>query len=339
MSTNRLTWALVVVFFCASKALSEDMPLVNSGEIREAVTKSLAMIQKSTAEYRRQRSCFSCHHQTLPILTIAAAKTRGYEIDEEDLQAQLERTLTHLRRGRDRYLKGRGQGGRVDTAVMGLLALQAGKNKPDDTTAAVVEYLLLTDKSLDHWRGTSSRPPTQASDITRTAVALSALRTFGTKEQQERIAERTMNVKKWLLTVEAKDTEDRVSQLRALTDFDEKVKLKSLAGQLVKDQQADGGWAQKSDMKSDAYATGAVLVALLKAGEVAVRDEVYQRGLRFLLKAQLDDGSWHVQTRSKAFQKYFESGFPHGKDQFVSISTSCWATMALILASPPVDDE
>ena len=69
-----------------------------------------------------------------------------------------------------------------------------------------------------------------------------------------------------------------------------------------------------------------------------VTDEVYQRGLRFLLKAQLDDGSWHVQTRSKAFQKYFESGFPHGKDQFVSISASCWATMALILTSPPADD-
>jgi hypothetical protein len=30
-------------------------------------------------------------------------------------------------------------------------------------------------------------------------------------------------------------------------------------------------------------------------------------------------------------QPYFESGFPHGKSQFISSAATCWATMALTL--------
>jgi hypothetical protein len=45
-----------------------------------------------------------------------------------------------------------------------------------------------------------------------------------------------------------------------------------------------------------------------------------------------------VEIRSYPFQKYFESGFPYGHDQWISAATSSWATMALILTvEAPVD--
>ena len=50
----------------------------------------------------------------------------------------------------------------------------------------------------------------------------------------------------------------------------------------------------------------------------------------FLLKSQKADGSWLVESRSKPFQKYFETGFPHGVHQFVSTSATAWATIALL---------
>jgi squalene cyclase len=87
-------------------------------------------------------------------------------------------------------------------------------------------------------------------------------------------------------------------------------------------------------MTSDAYATGTALVALHRTGSFRTEDPTYQRGLQWLLKAQLSDGSWHVVSRAKPFQKYFESGYPHGKDQFISITAACWATTALALAWP-----
>ena len=46
-------------------------------------------------------------------------------------------------------------------------------------------------------------------------------------------------------------------------------------------------------------------------------------------KNQKDDGSWLVKTRSKPIQKFFDNGDPHGKNQFISISATSWATAAL----------
>ena len=104
--------------------------------------------------------------------------------------------------------------------------------------------------------------------------------------------------------------------------------------ELLKTQRADGGWAQLASLDSDAYATGTALVALHQAGGVATADPAYRNGLRFLLARQLDDGSWHVPTRSTPIQTYYESGYPHGEDQFISITAAGWATTALALALP-----
>jgi hypothetical protein len=54
-----------------------------------------------------------------------------------------------------------------------------------------------------------------------------------------------------------------------------------------------------------------------------------------LLKTQLEDGSWFVKSRSIPFQPFFESGFPHGHDQWISVAASNWATMALALSLAP----
>src|SRR5262249_15771206 len=104
---------------------------------------------------------------------------------------------------------------------------------------------------------------------------------------------------------------------------------------LVQSQREDGGWAQTETMASDAYATGTALVALRRAGGLPTTDPVYQRGVAFLLQHQQEDGSWFVHSRSKPFQTYYESGFPHEKDQFISMAASGWATTALALACLP----
>jgi hypothetical protein len=243
-----------------------------------------------------------------------------------------------LDRNRENYLKGQGQGGQVDTAGYALWTLEMGGWKPDRTTAAVAEYLLLYNKDLDHWRSTSNRPPSEASAFTVNYLAVRALQTFGTAEQKGRIDERIGAVRGWLAKTPTKDTEDRVFRLWALkrVGFEAK-KVQAAAQELIKRQRPDGGWAQLDKMKSDAYATGTTLVALHQAAGLATSDPVYQRGVKYLLTTQLEDGSWHVRSRSKPFQAYFESGFPHGKDQFISLAASGWATTALGLALPPAE--
>jgi hypothetical protein len=102
----------------------------------------------------------------------------------------------------------------------------------------------------------------------------------------------------------------------------------------VNQQREDGGWAQLPTLPSDAYATGLVLVALHEAGALRSDAPAYRRGIDFLLKTQLDDGSWYVRTRCFPALEFTSSGFAHGRSQFISAAATCWATMALVYTRP-----
>jgi hypothetical protein len=306
-------------------------------QIRAAVAKSLPLLEKSSTEYTVHRQCFSCHHQALPVLALSTAQGRGFPVSGDGLQKQLRFTADSLAKDEEKYRQGRGQGGQAHTAGYALLALELGGWKADTTTAAVAEYLLLRDKDLDHWRVTSRRPPSEVSSFTTTYLAIRGLRTFASPLQQERVLERVDRAQCWLVATPAKDTEDLVFRLGALklAGADDPI-VDGAVQDLLQTQRKNGGWAQTGALESDAYATGSALVMLHQAGGLAVSDPVYQRGLGFLVASQQADGSWHVRT---PFQTYFESGFPHAKDQFISSAASSWATTALALACPPVSQD
>ena len=108
--------------------------------------------------------------------------------------------------------------------------------------------------------------------------------------------------------------------------------MRQAASALIAQQHDDGGWSQIPTLASDAYATGQALTALAQTGMAKPSDPEYQKGVRFLLSAQLQDGSWYVRTRAVPVQPYFDSEFPHGQDQFISAAATNWATMALAFA-------
>ena len=131
-------------------------------------------------------------------------------------------------------------------------------------------------------------------------------------------------------------TDERALQLLGLTWAGVKPGhdvMRKRARELLAEQRSDGGWAQLPSLTSDAYATGQALVALKEAGALRVSDAAYTRGVQFLLNTQLEDGSWYVKSRAIAFQPYFESDFPHGADQWISVAATNWAAMALAPAA------
>ncbi|MCC2672082.1 MAG: Ankyrin repeat-like protein, partial [Armatimonadetes bacterium] len=103
---------------------------------------------------------------------------------------------------------------------------------------------------------------------------------------------------------------------------------------LLEDQRDDGGWSQLPGKGSDAYATGQVLIALHDGGGVPASHGAFSRGTVYLIITQQQDGSWRVPKRTPAAQQYFETSFPHGKDQFISVPGTAWATAALALSVP-----
>ncbi len=304
--------------------------------IRSAVSKSLPLLEAGIkGGMAKRKTCFTCHNGGLPVMALTAAHDRGFAVDTENLQKQLQFTSEILAKNRPNFLAGKGPGGAALTAGFALWTLEISGWKPDANTDAVAEYLLIFQKDLDHYKPQSVRPPSEGSNFTATFAALRGLKHFGTAAQKERIEARTALVKQWILKTPAKNTEDQVFRLWALRAADACADDISKATQaLLHAQCEDGGWSQLSDMKSDAYATATALVALHEPGGISVSDVKYRRGLQWLLSDQLPDGSWHVHTRSVPIQTYFESGYPHKEDQFISITAASWATTALISALP-----
>jgi hypothetical protein len=132
--------------------------------------------------------------------------------------------------------------------------------------------------------------------------------------------------------VEPRTTEDRSMQILGVTWAGHKAPSNRIQ-LLISKQRADGGWGQTDHLASDAYATGEALWALHESG-IGSADAAYRRGVDYLLRTQQETGEWHVTTRALGFQPYFQSGFPHDHDQWISQAGTAMATIALTFATP-----
>jgi N-acyl-D-amino-acid deacylase len=289
-------------------------------------------VEKAAANYPKHRQCFSCHHQTLPMLAMATARDRKLATDAELFKMQAEFTHKSFNDRVEPMKEGKGVGGMSMTVGYGLWTLDLADWKPDETTEAMVTFLLKNQKDDGHWTFQTNRPPMEESNVTSTVLAAYGMRKFATESQREAVEAAVDRATKWLEAASLESQEDRVMALwgthvlKFAPDKIEEARERVLAT-----QRDDGGWAQLSNMESDAYATGQTLYVLHAAGLPAT-DPLFRRGVAFLTKTQCDDGSWRVETRSKPIQVFFDNGDPHGEHQFISIPATSWAVTALALA-------
>lgn len=352
-----LRFCPLAITLCASCLVTSTTFADEAGElptrIRSSVERAVPLLEAGSAGSADQRECFTCHSQAVPVFALTAAARSGFRVDPKNLERQIEHTVTHLQRGYEGYTAGKGQGGQVLTAGYALWTLDVARHPPDETTTAVAQYLQEYQKDQSHWSHHGDRPPTSGSDFTATFVSLRGLLKYSPSSQAEPTAVRRRTITDWVRSRKPLETEDHVFRLLLIellkrdaaqvsagenfaagsaespvADLDALAAM--AAAELLQLQRADGGWGQKPDMDSDAYATSTALMALQEDGTRTVQDLALRRGIEFLLSTQQDDGSWHVRTRAKPIQTYFESGFPHGEDQFLSISATGWSVVALV---------
>lgn len=313
--------------------LAVPLPPMKPDPVRSAVVAAVPKLLAGATGHAEQKTCFACHNQASSALALTAARSRGIAIPDAFFTAQAEHIAGFLASNRDNFRAGKGTGGQAATAAYALFTLELDGHKQDETTATVAEYLLKFQANRDYWGTTADRPPSESSHFTTTYFAIRALKVWGGKADQELIQRRIENARTWLGKTVARDTEDCVFRLLALKEAGMAEKdLAAASWDLLKTQRQDGGWGQLDSLNSDAYATGSALYALHFAAGLPVDAPTYRAGVSFLVATQLADGTWRVKTRSKPIQQYFESGFPHGKDQFISMSASGWATAALVAA-------
>jgi ankyrin repeat protein len=334
---KRCVLVLVALGCLPAAALAQE---VEPGRLLEAAARAVAAIQKAQAPWytANKQVCASCHHQYQPALALRVARDHGVPLDEAIARADstkafnfsdIDRAVqyTHVIEPA------------VDDAYR-MVAAHAAGVKPNLGTAVYARLLISRQNEQGDWDGFHQRPPSSYSRVTMAALGLRALQMYHHASQKAQADAAVARARKFLEGRTPRDTEERTYQLLGLLWAGApRATLQKLARDLKAAQRPDGGWNSVAGRESDAYSTAQALVALHDGGGVAIIDASYQRGIEFLLKTQAADGTWHVVSRlhppAPISPPYFDAGYPHGHDQFLSMQGGSWAVMALSYALEP----
>ena len=303
---------------------------------RVSLRRSLTRVLAVAPGFPERTSCISCHHNALPAIAAATARRKGIEIDEAQARANLDHIVEFFTASTPRMMLGDpAVGGEALTAGYVQVAL-ARENYPLDTmTAAITHWLIARQMPNGTWLGNGlNRPPSEYSPISHTAMAAAGLTSYDIPGLKSQVEQSLRRAQQWLLAAEPKSAEERGMRLMGLVwTKAPRPRVEAAIRDVRARQEVNGGWSQFGRTAPDAYATGMSLFALCVAG-VPPRDNSYQKGVAFLLGSQYQDGTWLVRTHSFPVQRYFESGFPFGRHQWISTAGTSWASLAIAQTLP-----
>jgi hypothetical protein len=212
-----------------------------------------------------------------------------------------------------------------------LFGISAAGYRPDASTDAAVADLVALQHRDGHWFDEpEARAPIADGLIGRAAYAIRALQVFGWSGRRAEFDERISRARTFLIGANAVTGDDRAMLVLGLFwSGAPKVRLEKAVEELIGHQRPDGGWGGNDNLASDAYTTAESLAALNQSALSSPSDQVYRRGVGYLLKTQFQDGSWYVPSRAIKFQPYFQSGFPFEHDQWISMAATAMAVSAL----------
>jgi ankyrin repeat protein len=308
--------------------------------IRAAVQDSLPLIQRADANFSKGAACVSCHDNSLAAMAVGTGRKRGLPVDESTASGQVKFNAQILEKTRDKLhqliLLPVGDTFSDSILAYQLIGMHAENYKDDLNTDAVVLHLLGRQRPNGEWQSphADGRPPICLEFIGQTAKSMRAIQLYAPKALKPEADKAIQLAATWIANAKSWNHEDRVWRLTGLAwAGNNKPALEQAKKELLATQRPDGGWSDMPTMESSAYDTGHALVALHTAGMPAT-DPAYQRGVRYLLSTQQEDGSWFVKSRALGFQPYFDAGFPHGYNQWMSVAGTSWAVTALALTLP-----
>jgi hypothetical protein len=333
-----LTSTLDILTKAGAKEVKEEWPkpAANALSVEEAIKKVVPTIEMSGEPGWKARQCVSCHSNSLPAMTVGLARQKGFKVNEAQAKKELgfaiatdEPVLEPNRLGASPI------GGGTDTLGYTLMGMAAAGAPADALTDAHIHFMSLNQHPDGAFRNASYRPPSEYGPFTTTALALRSIKLYPIPGRREEFQERVARAKKWLLSAKTYTNEQRSMQLNGLADAGASVSERAPFVKALKAaQNEDGSWSQIPGVRPDAYATGQALYALHLSGGVPTNDPVYQKGVQWLLRNQLPDGSWFAPSRAVPVQPHTFESFPNGWHQFVSDAASCWSTMALLFTLP-----
>jgi ankyrin repeat protein len=330
-----LDWALTqgetevarILREAGGKALAQQAaaprPVKQPRAARAATEKALDVLLPASVSSFERWKCVSCHNQSLPAIAAKVAGDHGIPVHSTVGGMSEKASTGGLITEEDRML------GRGLPNIFQMLAFAERGAPPNFATDAMVHWLAEMQRADGSWQESDLRPPLAGGTIHPTALAIRALTAYAPPAMRRDINARITRARDYLAGATCADTQDEAFKLLGFVwSQAPEAEVSRQARRLLALQRDDGGWSQLPAMASDAFATGEALYALHWSG-LAIGSRAYKKGADYLLRTQLEDGTWFVRSRAFGFQPYLETGFPHGVDQFISAAATSWAVIAL----------
>jgi hypothetical protein len=269
-----------------------------------AAQRAVDFLAREVPHWSRENGCFSCHNNGDGARVLYVALQRGYRVPDSALAdtARWLQTPADWDKNRGNPVFSDKKLARIQFAAA---LTQSGVNRTSLADAAT--SLLRYQDADGSWTvdaGAAVGSPVTYGAPLATFLTMQTLLAADAAKFGEPIA----RAKRWLSGVKASNVPDAAALLMAAprrrdcTDF------------LLAAQASDGGWGPHAMSPAEPFDTALALLALHD------HDKAIARGRAFLIASQQPDGGWPETTRPPGGQSYAQR-----------ISTSAWATLALIL--------
>ncbi len=307
-------------------------------EVRAAAGKALAFLEASSAAWRADKKCVTCHQVPFTIWALNEARGRGLAVDVKKLD---ELTAWAFDFCATNEHEGKKTGGFHLTSVFLVLSQQGAAPRADALKTYPFFETLFAKRQLVNgsWReGNQIKLPgaEREADEVDTMWTLLALREL--EHHDDTLPLDTLNglaaerekAQAFLKDAKAGRRVDWLA-LRAILAHDRgpMPRPAALLAELRALQNADGGWGYVRGGESYPHTTGECLYVLTAAGATP-DDPAVRRAVMYLLRTQRADGSWECRTR-QAFATR-----PDKVNEVTSHWGSGWATIGLLRTLPRV---
>ncbi|MBI4664556.1 MAG: terpene cyclase/mutase family protein [Verrucomicrobia bacterium] len=317
----------ILTLLAAGCAAQRPPVYQRSPDRTSAEARALVFLSREVPRWYPENQCFSCHNNGDAARALYVASELGYSVPTNALA-----DTTAWLQTPDRWDQNKGDPAYSDKRLATVQFTAALATAIETRHVSNTSALLAAARRLkieQHSDGAWHIEPTRALGSPATygtplATALAARALAGVPDKLAAAdAQRAM---RWLHRSSVDNVLGAAAVLMGLrgeSDSQLGAKKQECLDFLRRSQTRDGGWGAFPDSPPEAFDTAIALLALAETPSEPGVDALIRRGRDYLEGTQLADGSWPETTRP-----------PGGESYAQRISTTAWATLALLRTVP-----
>jgi hypothetical protein len=253
-------------------------------------------LEKEGVAWLNGRKCIACHHGAWMVWGLSEARRAGLAFEERKLDALAGRVASMYLADRAQHEQKKSGYVEGTYLLMSGYGRSAGNEKVAGARRAALDLIVRGQGKDGFWtyQGQGLDWPAREADEATTLWAVVALLPDARPDREKATRERALA---WLKrTVRGAGNESLALRVVVEARFGDASRARALKEELLRRQNADGGWSWSKARGSDPFATGESLYALSLAG-LKNDSPAVRAGWSFLVGKQRPDGSWFAPTR------------------------------------------